>query len=397
MKRHWMVVRYDEAGPQKLVSEAKDILTPALAIYTDAVDENIFATLRLVDGQSTRWRPHVKTAKLEATIRQLMDFGIQQFKCATTLELLTVCRAGGKDVLMAYPSIGSHALRVREIASQHPNVRVSIIVENVRDIPVWRGSRIPIFIDVNPGMNRTGVDQYLTTDVIDLACAIQSQGSKFGGLHYYDGHHRQLDLSERQRSAHLGYSQLMILIRELQKENLSPPEVVTSGTPSLPCALTFPEFSTVGTKHTISSGTIVYNDMTSLSQIPSAWGYRLAAFVLTTVVSHPAPGLITCDAGLKSVSVDRGTPHCTVFGFPDFEPLHPSEEHLTIRVPGGVSKPEIGSILHLAPKHVCTTVNNFDHALLITNGAIVDVAPVSARGHEIPLSRKSGDSTGRTS
>lgn len=34
---------------------------------------------------------------------------------------------------------------------------------------------------------------------------------------------------------------------------------------------------------------------------------------------------------------------------------------------------------------VCTTVNNFDHALIVRNGEIVCVEAVSARGREMPV------------
>jgi hypothetical protein len=39
----------------------------------------------------------------------------------------------------------------------------------------------------------------------------------------------------------------------------------------------------------------------------------------------------------------------------------------------------------LIPRHVCPTVNNFDHALIATAGRITDIQPVSARGREVPL------------
>jgi D-serine deaminase-like pyridoxal phosphate-dependent protein len=47
--------------------------------------------------------------------------------------------------------------------------------------------------------------------------------------------------------------------------------------------------------------------------------------------------------------------------------------------------PELESLLYLIPRHVCPTVNNFDFALLIANGRIARMEPVSARGREAPL------------
>src|SRR5262249_15736101 len=110
-----------------------------------------------------------------------------------------------------------------------------------------------------------------------------------------------------------------------------------------------------------------------------------AAVVMTRVVSHPAPGMITCDAGHKTVSADAGVPTCVVLGHPELEPLKPSEEHLPMRVAEGAAVPPIGELLYLAPQHICPTVNNFDHAVIVSGGKLIAVEPVSARGRQQPI------------
>jgi D-serine deaminase-like pyridoxal phosphate-dependent protein len=89
------------------IQNAAQVLTPALLIYPELAEANIRATLRLLGGDANRWRPHVKTAKLEFIMRMLAAGGVTNFKCATTLELLTACRAGAGDVLVAYPLQGA--------------------------------------------------------------------------------------------------------------------------------------------------------------------------------------------------------------------------------------------------------------------------------------------------
>ena len=74
------------------------VMTPALAIYPDYVDNNISATLRLVGGDVNRFRPHVKTSKLRAVMAQYVARGVRQFKCATSLELTTLMDVGAEDV-----------------------------------------------------------------------------------------------------------------------------------------------------------------------------------------------------------------------------------------------------------------------------------------------------------
>ncbi len=107
--------------------------------------------------------------------------------------------------------------------------------------------------------------------------------------------------------------------------------------------------------------------------------------IMTRVVSHPAPGMITCDAGHKTVSADAGVPTCVVLGHPALEPLSPSEEHLPMRVAASAPVPAIGDLLYLVPRHICPSVNNFDDALIISGGNLIAVEPVSSRGRERPI------------
>src|ERR1700739_2277544 len=64
------------------VSDPERVLTPALALYPDVIASNIRCTLDLLGGQADRWRAHIKTAKLNYTLRMLMDRGVRHFKCA---------------------------------------------------------------------------------------------------------------------------------------------------------------------------------------------------------------------------------------------------------------------------------------------------------------------------
>ena len=107
--------------------------------------------------------------------------------------------------------------------------------------------------------------------------------------------------------------------------------MITSGTPAFPCAATYKPFKSGKFVHRASPGTVVYSDATSIKQLPAEWGYQPAALVVTTVVSHPKPNVVTCDAGHKSVSADAGVPTCAVAGRADLTPLKPSEEHLAHR------------------------------------------------------------------
>ena len=376
-----MVALHDTQLQTYAVREAARIVTPALLIYPKIVDQNIRITLGMVGNDPQRWRPHIKTAKLGAIVRRMLDQGIRNFKCATTLELLTACQAGAEDVLVAFAMTGANARRVVELSREFPKTRVSVLVEAAEQLVAWRASGIGIFVDVNPGMNRTGVSNDRADEIVKLC---RESGSALGGVHWYDGHLSSGEPAERSAQAHKGYDRLVEIVRTVEAAGCQVGEVITSGTPVAPYGYSYPGFKNAGFVHRISPGTVVYNDTTSLRQL-AGFGYQPAAVILTTVISHPLPEKITCDAGHKSVSADAGVPTCAVIGHPELTPLKPSEEHLPIEGLAGVALPAIGENLYLVPRHVCPSVNNFDEALMIVDGRVSGIERVSARGHESPL------------
>lgn len=359
------------------LDDVEDILTPALLVYPDIVKANIRATLKMTGDDANRWRPHIKTTKISEVVRGLSAYGIRNFKCSTTLELSMACGAGAADVLLAFPVMGANARAAREIAAGFPGARVSVLVESPEQASIWRNTGIGIFIDVNSGMNRTGISDESITAIIDLA---RNAGDQFRGVHYYDGHMSGIAASERETRAHEGYDRLMHILDALEGAGVPVDEVITSGTPAAPFAMSYEAFRNKRFVHRISPGTVVYNDMTSLEQLPE-FGYQPAALVLATVVSRPTAHSITCDAGHKSVSADAGVPTCEVVGHPDWKPAKPSEEHLPIEIPSG-ALPALGDKLYLIPRHVCPTVNNFDEAVMVKDGKVQGVTSVTARGHQ---------------
>lgn len=357
------------------------MLTPVLIIYLDTVDANLAATVHAAGGNPDRLRPHVKTSKLERVIRRFVEFGVNQCKCATTLEFATACAAGMRDVTVAYPMMGENARRIEELSAQYPDVKLSVLIDDPKHIQQWSAG-VGMFLDVNPGMDRTGVDAEETESAIAMVNAIVVSGHPFCGLHYYEGHLGTGEFEERKRQAICDYERLVQLAAAIENAGTKVGEVVTSGSLVFMFAIPYAPFTSTRYIHRVSPGAAVYGDLTVLQQTPADSGYRPAAVVATRVVSHPRPNLLTCDAGLKAVAGFAGLPNCAVLGRPEFIPQRMSEEHLTLQSPAGSDLPEIGSILYLVPRHAGLTVNNFDEALVVTSTDDVAWERVTARGHE---------------
>jgi len=364
-------------------------LTPALVIYRDRVRSNLAWMKSRMGDDIRRWRPHVKTTKIPAVFEEIAGAGIRHFKAATTREtsqLLATLRATGiegPDVCLAYPLRGAALARLGDLAQMYSKARVSVLVEDLQVLDQLP-PKVDAFIDINPGMNRTGIPLDQRERIAQL---VQGCGSRLRGLHYYDGHLHSGTDAERRALAWAGYDGLMELHAYLGLAGRDL-EIITSGTPTFMHALAYPGFGDLApSRQRVSPGTVVYHDLRSEEENPKLM-LSPAALIVAQVISHPTDDLATCDAGSKSIAAEAGDPCAAVLGRPEWVPETPSEEHLPLRVLRG-PLPARGSLVHLIPRHVCPTINLAEEAVIVEGGQVQDVVAVSARAHDLRAPQRS--------
>ncbi len=352
----------------------EELPTPALTIHLPTVRLNVDRILEAI-GDPACWRPHLKTTKIPEIWRILLDAGVDRFKCSTTREMAVLLDlAPDVDILLAHHPTPAGLSRLAELQAAFPSSRLSTLVETTEAVAALPEG-IGAFVDVNPGMDRTGMS---LTDPEAITLVALACGEHWRGIHFYDGHIREGDESDRRDRAHAAYDELLELDASLGGAD----ELVTSGTTTFLHALTHARLvSTM--RHTVSPGTVVLHDAISARiEEVARLGLEPAAVVLAHVVSHPTPDVFTLAAGHKSISADAGDPCCVILGHEGMTPLHPSEEHLPVRVHDG-SLPKRGTLLALVPSHVCPTVNLARHATLLEGEEHrAKVVPVTAGGHE---------------
>jgi D-serine deaminase-like pyridoxal phosphate-dependent protein len=87
----------------------------------------------------------------------------------------------------------------------------------------------------------------------------------------------------------------------------------------------------------------------------------------------------TMGAGLKASSVDSGMPRLA--DHPEIEFVKASDEHGVIAGSAEVmNSVQLGDKLRLIPGHCDPTVNLYDHIVVMSEGRVVDVWPITARG-----------------
>ena len=356
------------------------LTTPALLVRLDRVRANVARMVGLLGPAGlARWRPHVKTAKVPQVLDVLLAAGVRRFKCATTREaavLLERADAAGAaiDLLVAMAHRGPNLARLAALAALCPRHRLALLTEDPDHARATRAAGAPLglFVDLDPEYGRSGIAMGARERIAAVAAAC---GDALRGLHCYDGHVRDAEPQARSARASAIYRQLVELAGAVGARGR---ELVTSGTPTFPCALEFP-FAASGFDHQVSPGTVVYWDTTS--QGFGIEGFRPAVHVLARVVSAPGPGRVTADAGSKAIDAAAGDPCCAVEAWPGLRALTPSEEHLPLQVTSGKA-PARGTLLQLVPRHVCPTVNLAEQAVLLEGDVVLSIVPVAARGHE---------------
>ena len=361
--------------PEFAVADVASLLSPSLVIFTERVDRNIAALIKIA-GSADRLRPHVKTHKMPAMIRRLEGAGIRKHKCATIAEAEMAAEAGAGDVMIAYPIVGPNIERLAHLIWSYPGTTFRATVDHpeptrqLSQVMAAGGLNLATLVDLDIGMGRTGIDP---ADAVELAQLVdQLPGLGFDGLQAYDGQIRDLDPADRRRSTQPGIDQVRAVRERLLGAGLSVNRLVLGGTPTLPIHA---EVDLPGVE--CSPGTVVFHDAGYAQKFPDL-PFEPAAALLTRVVSTPRPGRACLDLGHKAVAADPVGPRLVLVDHPDATLVGQSEEHLVVEGPS-VAALVPGDPLWAIPIHICPTCALHSWAYVVTDGQVVDRWEVKAR------------------
>lgn len=369
------------------------IESPGLVFFVEAIRGNIDATISQA-GDPAQLRPHFKTHKTREIARMWLERGVCRHKCATLAEAETLASTGATDILVAYQLVGPNIARLLRLTDRFPAVRFASLVDCPEAVEPLAaafdraGKAAAVFLDLNTGMNRSGAP--LNRDTIELyELLATTPGVKAAGLHWYDGHHRQTDRTERSESVLAGWEQFIRFRDQLVMTGLEVPCVVAGGSGSFDCLAGTGEPGLQVSPGTVSLWDASYHrDYNTLPQQP-------AAVVLTRVVSRPGPDLLTLDAGHKSLAGDLPLADRARFpAIPDARLVGHSEEHLVIET-RGAHQFAIGTPLVAIPGHICPTVALHDFATVIENGQAIGEWPISARHRRLRIAAETSHPSGR--
>lgn len=351
--------------------------SPALVVYPARVMANIKAALALVDSPAVL-RPHAKTSKMGEVAAMLMAEGVDKFKCATIAEADMLAMTGAKDVLLAYQPVGPKINRLLQLIKAYPATRFSCLVDNIDNaahlnaVCAAQNSVVDVFIDLNIGMNRTGI---LPERAFGLFTAIRGLHSlRFAGLHAYDGHLRDADLEARVRKSDEAFAPVTALANMIQPIIHQLLTIIAGGTPTFPAHARRRRVE-------CSPGTFVFSDWNYKQGFPDE-PFDYAALVVTRVISIIDGHSVCLDLGHKSVAAENPLPRVHFLNMPEARPVAQSEEHLVVELDdtSGIS---IGDAWYGVPVHICPTVALYEKAWTVDNGRIAGHWNVVARNRFI--------------
>jgi 3-hydroxy-D-aspartate aldolase len=260
---------------------------------------------------------------------------------------------------------------VRRVAELARRVNLAVCVddpENVRalsEAATAAGATLDVFIEVDIGMNRCGVEP--GEPAIELARLIAGlSGLRFRGLQGYDGHLQMLtDAKERRRKCLYGLASLMMTKKRIQDAGIPVPVVTGGGTGTWEFVAEFPGMTE------IQPGSFLLMDAIYHSVRPE---FACSLSILTTVLSR-RKGQYILDAGSKAISQDFGKP--AIKGHVEESVKRLAEEHTFVEC---LRPPPVGTRREVFPAHCCATMNLHRQCVAHRGGKVEATWPIEASG-----------------
>ena len=372
------------------VRDLDDVDTPRLLLFDWALRANREGLKAASDGFRSL-RLMAKTIKASAIFEEYHRDGLDAIKASCVAEARAIAQGTGiEDILVSWPLYGPAVDDFLALRREFPGKRISVMVSNRTCAEALSGKatdEVEVFLDVDPGMRRTGVP--FGPPVLELAEAIRSLPHlRLVGLHVYDGQIKHPNPVAVRRYSGALMARIDETVRALGGADVIGEVVTSSSLTALP-NLEAHRAGGYAWHHTASPGTAVLWDSSYNDAMPGAFEY--AAAVATRVLdvrAHRDTHILTTDCGHKmGASTDHGVVH--VFNFRGYRAFGTCERFGRVAWLGfdrATRAPldedltgMLGRVVLVFPNHVCPTVNHYSFALRVRDGAVAERVEIDAR------------------
>jgi 3-hydroxy-D-aspartate aldolase len=354
-----------------------DVDTPALVVDMDALEGNIARMARAV-ADPVRLRPHAKSHKCAEIAKRQIAAGAVGVCAQKVSEAEALVVGGVADVLVTNEVVGKP--KVERLARLARDAKVAVLADDAGNVAELDAAardarvRLDVLVEVDVGAHRCGVPPGEPALVLAKRIS-ECKSLRFAGLHAYHGAAQHLRPAAERRAVIAAAAEMARGTKAMiEKEGIACETITGAGTG------TFMLEGGSRVFNEIQPGSYVFMDADySRNAWEEGWPrFEQSLFVLSSVMSAPAPERAVVDAGLKASSVDSGMP--LVHGRPGVEYAKASDEHGVLKIAAGAKAPRLGEKLLLVPGHCDPTVNLYDWLVCVRKGRVEALWPVSARG-----------------
>jgi len=348
----------------------EELVTPALVLDIDAAQRNIdrmASELRRL-AQATI-RPHYKTHKSPDLARRQVRAGAGGLSMATVWEAAVLASDGFDDLFVV--NTVAHPDKIRLLAELARDRRILVAVDEAENAAahsaaaVSAGSTLGIFVEVDTGMNRCGVDT--AEEALALARQVAAMpGLRFEGITGYEGHCTLTPEEDLRHEKQQEAMKLFTGVADLLEANgIACPIRSAGGIATWQWTATYPGITE------IQAGSYVVMDNFHGRMVP---GFERSLTIQASVISRQSKQVIV-DVGNKSVADPYNV---TIVGH-DLPVFRSDEEHGIFSAPEG-SVLKVGDSVSLVPGYSPSTVNCYDAYHVVQDDTVSDIWPVIPRG-----------------
>lgn len=352
--------------------------TPALILDADAFERNVARMAAFARRHRLNLRPHSKSHKSADIARAQLASGAVGLCCAKLGEAEALAAEGIVGLHLTSPIVTvtgiarlatlSRRMSALSVVADHPDIVDALAIAS------QGGPTLTVFVDIDPGIHRTGVAS--PEDAVTLAKRIADCPSlTFGGVQFYCGAQQHIESFADRRSAIVDRTRyLSACLALLTAAGMTPPVVTGGGTGSHAID------AELGVLTELQVGSYIFMDREYADcdlYGGDALPFETALMVDARVISANTAGLVTIDAGLKAFATEAGAPPVISGAGPDARYRFMGDEHGAIV---GADLPGIAARVTMQTPHCDPTVNLYDAYHVVRGDVLTEIWPVTARG-----------------
>jgi D-serine deaminase-like pyridoxal phosphate-dependent protein len=358
--------------------------TPCLVIDYDMLLANLKKMQQHCQNYGIAYRPHCKTHKCSAIAKLQLEFGAIGLSVAKLSEAEVMISKGLTSILITSPIVSLIKLERLEKLLKTTD-QLLLVVDHVDNILQLQsiGKRInkiiPVLLDIDGGVGRTGVD---IQDALLFVQLIREQSHlKFIGIQRYAGHIQHIsDYTQRYQTSFAVMKEASDLVHELSLQGIYCSVFSGTGTGTYDIDVHVPYLTEIQPGSYVVMD-VEYQNIGSMENKKSFNHFLPAMRLLTSVISNHHSSHVTVDAGTKAIYQDvKHFPQVLSHQGLSYEWGGFGDEHGKIVINQSCISLPLATMIELQIPHCDPTINLHDKFYVIQNDKVIDVWDIDGRG-----------------